>query len=252
MDTWTILRLLKFLSVALFAGGVLLSTGARARADRLDAAWTLAPLGFLGAWLSGYGMMKATGVSMGAGWISGSMLASIAALQLSQLGARSVLRQRWLAVPAWGCLGGSVGAMVGRLAGEGWSGVAALGAILCAGAALACVPSMAAPDPETPGPEADRRVMRGFWAWSRLEAASAIALFVVYMPLKYGAGIVLDGGQGWFGWVHGALTVLYLNNLPAARRAGGWSLPVTALAFASSLVPFGALAFERWARREQV
>ena len=90
MDTWTILRLLKFLSVALFAGGVLLSTGARARADRLDAAWTLAPLGFLGAWLSGYGMMKATGVSMGAGWISGSMLASIAALQLSQLGAEVV------------------------------------------------------------------------------------------------------------------------------------------------------------------
>ena len=242
MTLWLAFRLLKFLSLALFAGGLVLATHARRQPERVHAAWRIAPLGFFGSWIAGYGMLKATGVSMGAGWVSASMLASIVALHMAQLSARRVEAARWTGPVAWAALGASIGAMVGR-AGPEWAAVAGLGALLGAGAAL-----LLAPPREAASGEADR-TLEHFWLWSRMEAISAILLFVVYMPLKYGAGIVLDGGQGWFGWLHGILTVIYLNGLGAAKRAGGWSWGTTALAFASSLLPFGALIFEYRQRR---
>ena len=242
MTLWLLFRLLKFLSLALFAGGVVVATHARRRPERVHAAWRIAPLGFFGSWIAGYGMLKATGVSMGAGWVSASMLASIVALHLAQLSARRETQARWLGPVAWAALGASIGAMVGR-AGPEWWPAAGLGALLGAGAALLL------PQPSEEEATTDE-TMDNFWMWSRLEALSAILLFVVYMPLKYGAGIVLDGGQGWFGWLHGILTVIYLNGLGAAKRAAGWSLSTTAIAFASSLLPFGALAFEYWQRRQ--
>ncbi len=238
MDLWISFRLLKFLSLALFAGGILLATHARLQPERLHAAWRIAPLGFFGSWIAGYGLLKATGVSMGAGWVSASMLASILALHMAQLSARRIEQANWPGVVAWAALGFSIGAMVGR-AGPGWVGVAGLGAALGAGGARLLQQGK---EEEEEG--ASDQTLKNFWLWSRLEAVSAILLFVVYMPLKYGFGIVLDGGQGWFGWLHGILTVIYLNGLAAAKRAGGWSFSTTALAFFSSLLPFGALIFE--------
>lgn len=242
MTLWLLFRLLKFLSLALFAGGVVLATHARRQPERVHAAWRIAPLGFFGSWIAGYGMLKATGVSMSAGWVSASMLASIVALHLAQLAARRETQARWLGPVAWAALGASIGAMVGR-SGPEWVLATGLGALFGAGAAVLLH------QPSEDGPATDE-TLDNFWMWSRLEAVSAILLFVVYMPLKYGFGIVLDGGQGWFGWLHGILTVIYLNGLGAAKRAAGWSLSTTAIAFASSLLPFGALAFEYWQRRQ--
>jgi integral membrane protein len=125
---------------------------------------------------------------------------------------------------------------------------AALGAAVAGTVAWALARGMPTPAAD-PAPDADALVLDGFWRWSRLEALSAIALFLVYLPAKYGAGVVLDGGAGWFGWVHGVLIFVFVNGLGAAARAGGWSAATTALGFAAAMVPGGGFWFEHRMRR---
>ncbi len=248
MDIWLVLRVLKFVGFALFAGGVMLSTGPKSQKERIVAAWGMLPVGFFLSWFAGYGLLKHAGGSLGAPWVSGSMLLSLLALHLALLGSRPAARNTRRGILARAALGATIGAMVGRSAGGAWVAYAALGAALAVGIALWLGRGLPNP-PADPAPDEAKAILAGFWRWSRFEAASAIALFVVYMPLKYGAGIVLDGGQGWFGWVHGILTALYVNSLLEAKRAGGWSLADTGLAFGSALLPGGALWFERRMRR---
>jgi integral membrane protein len=244
MDIWLVLRLVKFVGFALFAGGVMLATSPRGQKERIVAAWGMLPLGFFLSWFAGYGLLKHAGGSMGEGWVSGSMLLSIGALHLGLLGSRPAARNTRRGILARALLGATIGAMVGRTAGTLWPVYAALGAALAVGIALWLGRGLPNP-PADPAPDEAAAILAGFWRWSRLEATSAIALFLVYMPLKYGAGIVLDSGQGWFGWVHGILTIIFMNGLLEARRAGGWSLADTGLAFVTSLLPGGAFWFER-------
>lgn len=247
MDPYLGLRLVKFVGVALFAGGVMLATSPRAQRERLVAAWGLLPLGFGFTWVAGYGLLKATGGSLGAPWVSASMLLSLMSLHLGLLGARPPQRQAWRGIAARAALGATIGAMVAREPGGAWAIYAALGGALAATVAWLLGRGLPTP-PADPAPDADALVLAGFWRWSRLEALSAIALFLVYMPAKYGAGVVLDGGQGWFGWVHGVLVIVFVNGLGAAARAGGWTAGTTALAFAAAMVPGGAFWFERRVR----
>lgn len=80
---WLALRFTKFVGMLVFSmgiGGALLgSTGAQ----RQRAAYWLATPGFLLTALAGFGMVKATGASLGTPWISGSLLLSLVALELT-------------------------------------------------------------------------------------------------------------------------------------------------------------------------
>ena len=67
------------------------------------------------------------------------------------------------------------------------------------------------------------------------------------MPLRKLTGIELDGGQGWIGWTHGILVVLYLPALWSAWWSAPLSLVHVAAGFFASLLPGGTFAFERWA-----
>jgi integral membrane protein len=88
-----------------------------------------------------------------------------------------------------------------------------------------------------------------WFAWlARAEGLSLLLLFGVYMPLKHGAGIVLDGGQGWFGWMHGVLQLLYLVALVVTARVHDWGIARQAAGFVASLLPFGTFVFERRVR----
>ena len=248
MDVWLVFRLVKFVGVALFAGGVMMATGPRSQRERLFAAWGLLPLGFCLSGAAGYGLLKSTGGSMGAPWVGAGMFASVVALHLGLLGARPAQRQAWRGIAARAALGATIGTMVGRGGGSEWLVYGLLGGGLAAGIAWALGRGLPVP-PADPAPDAAALTLSRFWWWARLEALSAVALFLVYMPLKYGAGVVLDGGQGWFGWIHGLFTLVFLNGLADARRAGGWSAATTATALVAAMLPGGAWWLEARLRR---
>lgn len=79
---WLALRVAKFVGIVAFGmgiGGALWGEGPR----RQRAAYWLATSGFLLTALAGFGLVKATGRSLGEAWISGSLLLSLAALDLT-------------------------------------------------------------------------------------------------------------------------------------------------------------------------
>jgi len=242
METWELLRLVKFLGLALLAGGLGLAAWAPGRAQRVSAAWTLVPAGTFLSWVAGYGLLKLAGGSMGAPWVSVGMLGGLVALHGALLCARTDTPRRARAVVAWAGFGVATGAMVGRAD----PGTVALGALLGgvgAGLAAALVPvGASAPEPAPPLPAA-------FWWWTRLEALSAAVLFLVYMPAKYALDVNLDGGTGTVGWIHGVLTIIFLNGLVPASRLAGWDRRTTVLAAVASFFPLGGFVYEAWLTR---
>ena len=81
-----------------------------------------------------------------------------------------------------------------------------------------------------------------------LEGTSFLALLFIAMPLKYLAGIPLAVRMA--GTVHGVLFLIFLAALYRAADERGWPLRRSAVAFVSSIVPFGTFAFDRALRRE--
>jgi integral membrane protein len=81
-----------------------------------------------------------------------------------------------------------------------------------------------------------------------LEGSSFITLLFVAMPLKYLAGLPL--AVRIVGSLHGFLFLLFLVALFRAAAERRWPLQRSALAFASSLVPFATFAFDSSLRRE--
>lgn len=90
------------------------------------------------------------------------------------------------------------------------------------------------------------RTLAWFLTLARAEGVSAIALFAVAMPLKYGAGI--PHATLWAGWLHGALFLTYLVALWSTARVQGWTWTDRALGFAAAIVPAGTFWFERRVR----
>lgn len=80
---WLVLRFAKFVGMLVFGlgiGGALMGgTGPQ----RQRAAYWVATPGFLLTALAGFGLVKATGVSLGAPWVAGSLLLSLVALDLT-------------------------------------------------------------------------------------------------------------------------------------------------------------------------
>lgn len=82
-----------------------------------------------------------------------------------------------------------------------------------------------------------------FIAWA--EAISLITLLFIYMPMKYWASINLDNGQGWFGWIHGVLQVMFLLSLVNLHGIAKLSLWGLVSGLGASVLPFGTIIFER-------
>lgn len=234
---WIFWRFVKFLGVSLFALGVLGATQRGDTAARSELTRRWGTVGFLLTWVAGYGLAKLSGTSLGAPWISGAMLTSTLALGGALAAARSDGRgARFVAIAG---LLASLGMMSSRMQG----GFAVFAALLVPLAAAGWFARERRPLP-TGASDPDPAATRWFFALARAEGVSLLLLFGLYMPLKYGAKIVLDGGQGWFGWVHGVLLVLFLVAL-AHVGWGQWPRRRIAWAFAASMVPFGTFVFER-------
>ena len=231
MMSWVMWRLLKFIGVSLLAAGLAGAAFGEGRRRQVAAQW-LASGGLLLTWIPGYGMMKLTERSMGEPWISASLLASMVAVH----GALALSRKGGL-LPGLASAAGFLGAlwlMVYRPDG----GVAWIGALVPM--ALAAASLFTSADGEA---EAASAVSWFRWV-ARAEGLSLLFLFGVYMPLKYAAGIVLDDGEGWAGWVHGVLFLLYLMALWHAGRLAGWSWGRMIAGGVAANLPFGTFVFE--------
>jgi hypothetical protein len=80
---WLALRFAKFVGMVVFAtgiGGALLGSSTP---QKQRAAYWVATPGFLLTALAGFGMVKATGASLGAPWIAASVLLSLVVLDLT-------------------------------------------------------------------------------------------------------------------------------------------------------------------------
>lgn len=83
MEPLLAFRLLKHVGSALFVAGVLGALLPERLVDRQRATYWVATPGLLLSWTAGYGLVRETGVSLGATWISVSMLLSLGVLQLA-------------------------------------------------------------------------------------------------------------------------------------------------------------------------
>jgi integral membrane protein len=81
-----------------------------------------------------------------------------------------------------------------------------------------------------------------------LEGTSFLVLLFIAMPLKYLADLPL--AVRIVGSAHGGLFLAFLVGLYRAGRARRWPLRRSAIAFVSSIVPFGTFMFDPSLRRE--
>lgn len=231
-------RIAKYLSLAWFAVGLVGAIRPTDAEQRQRAVVRVCVPGFGAACIASYGLMKALGLGLGEPWVFRGFLAAAAAVCGAVMAAEGRRTRRLGAAAALAGFGAATALMVTRHLLDPTVPVA-LTTALCAAAGALLAPL------ETTEPSGQRAL-----AWFRtiawLEGASLILLVGIAMPLKRLAGIHLDGGQGWIGWAHGVLVVLYLPALASAAWAGPLSLPRVLLGFLASIVPGGTFAFERW------
>ena len=222
--------------VTVVAGVALTSRQRRLRLLRL----ALLPT-FVATWGVGWLMIKATGLSMGESWVSATMMTGLAGLVGSwQLAHHAHPRWWWSALALSGpALGFSI--MVGR-----HHPPLDLGVGIGVTTALCALLGYALHTQTDATPQRLARDVGDVFAWvARAEGVSLIVLFFVFMPLKYGLHIEIDGGTGLIGWLHGVLLLVYLIALGTTSRVLGWGWMEVLIGFVASLLPGGTFLFER-------
>lgn len=232
-------RIAKYLGFALFAAGLFDAVRLPQADERQKAVAQRVVPGFVLLCIGGYGLMKTLGYGLGDAWIFRSFVAGAAAVSGAVASAEGGWSRRPGAAAALGALGAAIGLMVTRNNPEA---VALIAAPTLVGAACGFALS-----PATSGAPSAHRALAWFRTIAWLEGASLILMVCIAMPLRKLAGIHLDGGQGWIGWMHGILVVLYLPALASAMWSAPLSVPKAVLGFIASVVPGGTFAFERFA-----
>ncbi|MFW5876424.1 MAG: DUF3817 domain-containing protein [Myxococcota bacterium] len=240
MNTWIAWKLLKLVSLVVLAGGVFGAMTTEVRGRRIAMTYGYTVPGLAGTWTAGWLMMKEQGVSVTAPWILAAIAASTASLHGAfVLSHRPVIRPI-APILAVGGLFGAVALMVARPLG-GWM----VGALVAGGLLVAIPLSFAGRAPARTEDTDAQWVVRGFrWvAWG--EGATLLFLLLVTMPLKYLAGVDIQLGTGWIGWLHGVFVVVYVQSLASTAHFFGWSWRRWATGFLAALLPAGTFVFER-------
>jgi integral membrane protein len=110
-------------------------------------------------------------------------------------------------------------------------------------------------DTDAPAPAAHNvkrlmKTLRQLRLIALLEGTSFLVLLFIAMPLKYLVGLPL--AVRIVGSVHGLFFLMFVAALYRAGSERRWPLGRSALAFVSSIVPFGTFVFDRSLRREIV
>ena len=82
-----------------------------------------------------------------------------------------------------------------------------------------------------------------------VEGISYLVLLFIAMPLKYFGGI--PDAVKYTGWAHGVLFMLFMLALLNVMINNKWSFLKSALAFISSLIPFGTFVLDRSLIKEE-
>jgi integral membrane protein len=82
-----------------------------------------------------------------------------------------------------------------------------------------------------------------------LEGISLLALFLVAMPLKYGAG--MPQAVRIVGWVHGVLFIWYMAEVADLAMRKVWNRRHVLLAMVASSIPVATFWLDRRIRREE-
>ena len=243
MTGYLLLRLLKFVALAVFAGGIMSSVVSVDRDARMRALGA-ATVGFVVTWTAGYGLMKFTDRALSQPWILWGLAASMVAFHMAALVAHKANPRPISALLAVAGLLSSIGVMSLRT-----DNVWAM-ALVTIGACLIAAPMVRFWVPDADKVEgADPEASWRWFKWiARIEGLSLVVLVLVSMPLRKGLGISLDGGTGTLGWVHGALFVVYLQALMSTGRKLGWGGGRFFQGAILSVIPFGAVFFERLAK----
>jgi len=249
LTTWLVLRFVKWIGIALLGGGLALSVGASTPRTRFVGALGLGTVGLILSWMAGYGLLKLSSGAIGDPHVLGAIVGSLVALGGGVLGGLLKSRVAPVALVVGG-LSAAIGVMTARtdptaqlVLGLVLPGALAVVAGLVAGLVL---------PPASTDPQVARQAVSRWFAWiARAEGTSLLVLLFVFMPLKYAAGIEIDGGQGWIGWAHGVLLFVYLLALGSAVVVARWGVLAAVLGFVASTVPFGTFAFEWWVERRQ-
>jgi integral membrane protein len=244
-DELLVWRLLKFVGIALWTSGLAGALLCRDQRRRMWSVHVLATIGLLVTWTAGYGMTKLTGASLRDGWVGLSIVASLLTVHEACAIAERPRVLPWNVGALVATYLSAIATMVVREPGSlRQVAVFAVPAVL---GGIALVVQSKRPKSHDHDLAA---VFPATRAWivtlARLEGLSLLALLALYMPLKYGADIVLDGGQGWFGWAHGMLAILWLQALWSGARRLEWGWRLTGIGFVASVVPFGTFVFERF------
>ncbi|MFK7826628.1 MAG: DUF3817 domain-containing protein [Oligoflexales bacterium] len=211
MEYLLIWKLVKYIGLLLFSG----SLGVLAiRPLNNDSQWTAVNwgmgIGFFLLWVGGYGMIKSLGFNIGSTWVVYGQFFSIACTFFAAHQACGIK-------PGFSmnfALTSLALALTGMILKEYAINLLHYGAILVlAGGAYVQFG-------KTAYKENGSINLKWFRLIAWLEGLSLLILLFIYMPLKYLVSINLDDGQGWFGWVHGVLQIMFLLsiiNLQAAR-----------------------------------
>lgn len=235
MTTYAAWRILKFVGLALLTTGCVGPAFVRTRVDRGNL-YSVAVVGWLLTWIAGYGLLKTLGMKLSVDWVTLGLVWSAIAVSASLA---SIERPAAAGIGAGALVAGLI-PMVQRSVDPTWMLVALVPAVLVGAQGWRQAS-------EGPAPSS--------WGWFRTiawaEGLSLILLFGLYMPAKRIWHIELDGGQGWFGWVHGMLFVIYVVALGrwVLERwdTGGSRARAFCIGFVASLLPFGTVLFERHA-----
>lgn len=249
VTAWLIFRLVKWVGIGAFAAGLALAAGPARPRTRLGGGLGLATVGLLATWMGGYGVMKAMDLSFQEPHIFWAMLASLVGLAGGALGGWVGSRVLPLALATFGFVS-SIGLMTAK--GDP-TALLVLGGVIPAVLAGAAAGVGAWLGPAERSVEEAKQAVHVWFSWiARAEGISLLVLFGVFMPLKYGAGIEIDGGDGWVGWIHGVLVFFYMTALGIGVIANRWGIVAGILGFIASLVPFGTFVFEWWLGRRML
>ncbi len=236
-------KLVKILGVSLFSAGLFAAFFSHKARQRGVAAYGVATLGLGLIWIAGYGMMKLMNYKMSASWISATILLSLIALGAALEGAGNKSARPWLGGLAAFAYTSTLVLMALRTFTEPYLVLVIAGSVVGVASFLGLRKSNATQEEDH---QVAAHTAEVWFRWiARLEGLSLLVLFGIYIPLKYAAGIVIDGGQGWVGWAHGIFQLVYVMGLVVTARLLGWSLSQSIVGFVASLVPFGTFVFER-------
>lgn len=242
---WLIASFTKLVGIVLLSAGLVGAVLPGPTSRRMTAALSFGTWGLLLTWMGGYAIMKITERSLSAPFISQALLVSLVGLAAAWLAAtRARPSLGTLFLPVAGLLS-ALGAMVTRelpMDAPTWLLRAAVPVLLGAVAAFWLRGQHDAQEHDAALVQARTR---SWWRWlARAEGTSLLVLLGFVTPAKLFLGWHLDP-DGYVGWAHGSLVLLYVASLLPMRRWHDWSFVRLGLAFVASLLPLGTFLFER-------